>query len=173
MKLPIPRFDQGDSTKALELGTVTPGGGNLIIRKNIFDKIGEFSTELGPVGHNLGGAEDIEWVRRGMSMGLILQYVPDVIQYHYVDPSRLRLSYLMKKAYERSSSMVRLSTDISAEDGIPPYMIRKISTYAFMAIFRISQKKRRHFLVRLAASIGELQGFIRSRSDSRKESVSN
>jgi GT2 family glycosyltransferase len=166
--LPVPRFDQGDQRKVLHPGTATPGGGNLFMRRTLFTDVGKFEPKLGPVGHNLGGAEDIHWVRRAMSMGETLQYIPEAIQYHYVDHERLKLVYLAKKAYERSSSVVRLAQQSSEEKGIPRYVLRKILNYALASLISVSMKKRRFFLVRLAASAGELKGFIMRRSDQRK-----
>ena len=106
--LPVPRYDLGDRPLASPHETATPGGGNLVLRTTLFDRVGDFSTAYGPVGRGLGGAEDHEWVLRAIAAGARVQYVPDIVQYHYVDPTRLKLDYLMRKAYERSASAVRL-----------------------------------------------------------------
>jgi GT2 family glycosyltransferase len=166
--LPVPRFDQGDAPRLIALGTVTPGGGDLFIRTALFERVGPFALELGPVGHNLGGAEDIEWVRRALRLGEALQYVPDVVQYHYVDNERLRLGYLLRKAYERTSATMRVSGDVAATDRLPPYMLRKVLEYGVPALFSLSPDRRRHFLVRVAAALGEVRGFLHRRADLRR-----
>ena len=53
--LPIPRYDQGNQFKIItaEEGPI-PGGGNLVVRRHVFERVGQFSTELGPQGHDLG-----------------------------------------------------------------------------------------------------------------------
>jgi len=167
--LPVPRFDQGESPRVIEPGTVTPGGGDLFMRKTLFERVGPFSTDLGPVGHNLGGAEDIEWVRRAMALGETLQYVPTVTQYHYVDSSRLSLRYLMRKAYERSMASVRVAEKIEVSDRLPPYLVRKPLGYAAQALFSVSSQRRRHYLVRTAAALGELRGYLRRQGHLRTE----
>ena len=69
-----------------------------MLRTSLFARVGDFSTVYGPVGRGLGGAEDHEWVLRAIAAGARVQYVPDIVQYHYVDQARLRLGYLVRKA---------------------------------------------------------------------------
>ena len=130
-------------------------------------RVGSFPSELGPVGHNLGGAEDIVWVRRALALGEPLLYVPPATQYHYVDATRLRLGYVMRKAYERTASTMRVAPEVGAADPLPLYMIRKVLGYAAHATFSISADRRRYYLVRTAASLGELRGFLHRRSEAR------
>jgi GT2 family glycosyltransferase len=156
--LPVPRFDIGSRPMRVEPGTATPGGGNLFLRTELFNRVGEFSLEFGPTGHDLGGAEDIEWVKRAIAAGAIVQYDPSVVQYHYVDPERLRLAYLARKAYLRSSSIVRLSPELDAGGGVPLYMYRKAGTYLIAALGTLVDEKRRFYLVRFAAALGEIDG---------------
>jgi glycosyltransferase involved in cell wall biosynthesis len=157
--LPVPRFDLGKEAMAVEPGTATPGGGNLAIRRGLFERVGEFQLDLGPHGHDLGGAEDIEWVRRALSGGAMLHYLPDMLQYHYVDSGRLTLWYVMRKAYERTASTTRLALDVNPGRWTPPFMIRKVLTYFVKAVTSLRQGRRRFYLTRLAAALGEIKGF--------------
>jgi GT2 family glycosyltransferase len=157
--LPVPRFELGTRAMPVTPGTATPGGGNLAIRRELYDRVGPFLLELGPHGHDLGGAEDIEWVRRAIAGGARLHYIPDMLQYHYVDGERLTLRYVMAKAYERSASLIRLSSELADRPRLPPYMIRKAGTYALFALTALTQRRRRFYLTRLAAAMGEIKGF--------------
>lgn len=161
--LPVPRFDIGSKPMRLEPGTATPGGGNLFLRTELFDRVGEFALDFGPTGHDLGGAEDIEWVKRAIAAGAILQYNPAVVQYHYVDRERLRLAYLVRKAYLRSSSIVRLSPGLGTGRRVPLYMYRKVGTYLIAALGALADEKRRFYFVRVAAALGEIDG-VRKRN---------
>ncbi|MDP2832091.1 MAG: glycosyltransferase [Pseudomonadota bacterium] len=164
--LPVPRFDLGEAPQALNRDIAVPGGGNLFLRGSWLKRVGPFSVELGPVGHNLGGAEDIEWVLRALDLGARLRYVPEVVQHHYVDNERLQLRYLLAKAFERSASTVRVN---SAHDGgIPLYMYRKLFGYFFSALTAWSNARRRFFQVRLAASLGEIKGYRQAHRDRLK-----
>lgn len=162
--LPVPRYDLGNSPLVSPHETATPGGGNLVLRTALFDRVGDFSTVYGPVGRGLGGAEDHEWVLRAIAVGARVQYVPDIVQHHYVDPTRLKLGYLVRKAFERSASAVRLG----GSDGkrlVPAYMIRKAGEYSLAALVSTGPQQRRFHLVRLAASLGEIKGHMHARVD--------
>ena len=169
--LPVPRYDLGDLPLASPQDQATPGGGNLILRSKILARVGKFSTAYGPVGRDLGGAEDKEWVWRAIASGARIQYVPDIVQYHYVDPARLTLGYVLRKAFERSASAIRLSTEASDSGFIPRYMIRKVAQYLLMAMLSPSGQRRRFHLVRMSASLGEIKGSHQARRDRRDRSV--
>ena len=113
--LPVPRFDQGEVPLRLTPEIAIPGGGNLFLRVEWISRTGPFSTELGPTGHDLEGSEDLDWILRAQELGARLQYVPSVVQYHYVDLQRLRLGYLIKKAYKRTVSTTGLKADVSGK----------------------------------------------------------
>jgi glycosyltransferase involved in cell wall biosynthesis len=156
--LPVPRFDLGDTPRAVTAEIAIPGGGNLFLRTGWIEQVGRFNTELGPTGHDLGGSEDMDWVLRALQLGALLQYVPDVVQYHYVDTSRLTLPYLIKKAYKRTASTILLDPRLSGRR-VPNYLYRKLGSYVFAALTAIGRDKRRFFLVRIAATLGEIAGY--------------
>ncbi len=166
--LPVPRYDLGDSPLASPHEVTTPGGGNLVLRTALFDRVGDFSTAYGPVGRGLGGAEDHEWVLRAIAAGARVQYVPDIVQYHYVDPTRLKLRYLLRKAYERTGSAVRLEGTGIGKGLVPAYMIRKAGEYSLAVLRSSGAQQRRFHLVRLAASLGEIKGRLQARIDESK-----
>ena len=168
--LPVPRFDQGDSPRPLTPEIAIPGGGNIIIRCEWFERVGAFSTELGPRGHDLGGSEDLDWILRAQHLGARLQYVPSVVQYHYVDTRRFTLAYLMKKAYRRSSATVGIR---STPDGrIPLYLYRKLGKYLVSVLTSIRSGRRRFYLVRTAAALGEMHGHRKNTNITSSSSAS-
>lgn len=157
--LPVPRYDQEAQPKTItaEEGPI-PGGGNLVIRCEVFTQAGPFSIELGPHGHDLGGGEDSEFVLRAMACGLRCQYCPAIIQHHYVDTERFHLGYLLKKSYQRTRSTSRLH----GNGHVPLYMWRKVADYATRGVFSVSWTKRRFYWVRVAAALGEVHGRLES-----------
>ena len=156
--LPVPRFDLGESPRAVTPEVAIPGGGNLFLRTDWLGRVGSFSTDLGPTGHDLGGSEDMDWVLRALQLGAHLQYMPDVIQYHYVDTSRLTLPYIIKKAYKRTASTVMLDPSLQGCKA-PRYLYRKLAGYAFAALTAVGEARRRFYLVRTAATLGEFAGY--------------
>jgi GT2 family glycosyltransferase len=160
--LPVPRFDLGDEGLEVTPGLAIPGGGNLFLRGHLPRKVGGFSTDLGPTGHDLGGAEDLDWVLRAQRLGVRVRYVPEMIQYHYVDTTRFNTYYLMTKAYKRTASRIGLNTP-SPGHGVPRYLYRKVAQYLMSALVSIGQARRRFYLVRTAAALGELSGHLHLR----------
>ena len=158
--LPVPRFDQGDVSRELTPDQAVPGGGNLFLRTPWLARVGLFDTAMGPSGHDLGGAEDLDWVLRALRLGARLRYVPEAVQHHFVDTTRLTLPYLLKKAYKRTASTVRLEPTTSSR-GVPRYLYRKIAEYGFKALTSVGHARRRFYLVRTAAALGEFAGHRR------------
>lgn len=153
--LPVPRYDLGGAPCVVTAAAgPIPGGGNLTIRRRVFEATGLFSTELGPHGHDLGGGEDSEYVLRALSRGEACQYAPAIVQYHFVDIERLRLGYLLKKSYQRTRSTSR----IHGGGGVPLYMWRKLGEYSLQGLLSLSWAKRRFYLIRTAAALGEIRG---------------
>jgi arylsulfatase A-like enzyme len=80
--------------------------------------------------------------------------VPEILQYHYVDTERLQLGYLLRKGYQRTRSTSR----IQGNGRVPLYMWRKVAEYSFHTVFSLSWARRRFYLVRMAAALGEVKG---------------
>jgi len=154
--LPVPNFDQGDGIMELGMEGRLPQGGNLIVRRSVLERVGEFSTELGPRGHDLGGGEDSDYIYRALRGGAKLLYVPGVVQLHYVESERCALSYIMKKAFLRSKSVVLLE---HSHTTLPPkYLYRKMLVHLVSILTSLYMPRTRYYLVRMAATLGEFSG---------------
>jgi hypothetical protein len=170
--LPVPRFDLGDMSKEIKPDLAIPGGGNLFLRTPWLLRVGPFATDMGPTGHNLGGSEDLDWVLRAFRLGAHMRYVPSAIQYHFVDASRLNLLYLVKKAYKRTASTIRIEASTNAT-AVPKYLFRKALEYALQACTSLSQTRRRFYFVRTAAALGEIAGHLQRRRQTLPAEPSN
>lgn len=160
--LPVPRSDSGPVQMEITAERRLPGGGNLALRTGVFQRIGGFAADLGPHGHDLGGGEDTEFLMRARQAGERLIYTPEMVQYHYADPDRLKTGYLLRKAYHRS----RTSTEAPpGKPGVPLYMLRKALQYAGQSALAFDPTKRLHFAIRLAATLGEIRAAAASRVD--------
>ncbi len=158
---PVPSFDLGNQPMAIAPAKAIPGGGNIFLRAELLFLVGRFCDDLGPVGHDLGGGEDTEWVLRAASCGAVLRYEPDVVQYHYVDRGRLTIPYMMRKAFRRSAAAAGLHRhDSPAAGRACLYLVHKTARHLFAALFSMGRNRRRFYLVRLAASAGELRGLL-------------
>lgn len=153
---PIPHYEPGLIARFISEDEYPPGG-NLFMRHGVFDRVGKFSTDLGPQGHNLGGGEDAAFILKALSLGERILYSPDVVQFHYIDPARLELGFLMRFAYQRTFAAVRLGTGTGK---VPAYVWRKIATYGISALFSFGTDRRRFYMIRTAAALGETRGLF-------------
>ena len=67
---------------------------------------------------------------------------------------------MMKKAYKRTASTVGIELGTRGS-GVPRYLYRKIAEYGFKALTSVAQSRRRFYLVRTAAALGEFAGHLR------------
>lgn len=153
---PVPVYDLGMQAHTLDEEEDLPTGGNLVLRAPLIRKLGLFSTDLGPRGHNLGGGEDNAYIKKAIAMGERIFYEPRLLQYHYVDPQRLKLGFLMRLANQRTFAVMRMGEPIRF---IPRYVWRKLATHLAHSLLTFRADKRRFHLVRAAATLGEIRGF--------------
>lgn len=157
---PIPCFDLGTQPREIPgSGGGIPGGGNLMVKTEVAREIGTFSTELGPRGRGTSGSEDTEWVLRALEMGYRLFYEPAILQRHYVDPRRLRISYVVRKAFSRNRSLNRIC---HGGEPVPLYLYRLLGRH-LLGLLSFDVDARRYHVVRLAAVFGELIGRLQAK----------
>lgn len=163
--LPVPKQDFGKNARHIDINGPIPGGGNQIFRVPALKQIGHFSVDLGPRGHDLGGGEDTEFILRALRSGERLIYEPSIVQYHHVDLSRFKINYLIRKAYHRSRASTQLTR--SSGYGVPLYAWRKLIQYIAGVALSLSWVRKRFFLIRTAASLGEISGMRAAKDRSR------
>ena len=157
--LPVPLQEWGECGRWLKSDERLPGGGNLMMRGEFARANGPFRTDLGPMGHDLGGGEDGEWIRRAVVGGGKLWYEPGLVQYHYVDPERLKIGYLLRKAYLRSRVSMELAPHCPVR--VPLYLLRMLGGHLWGVVRGPAMRQRRYHLVRLAAAVGEMDAIRR------------
>ena len=155
---PFPEYDLGPNAFEIKPVNKLPSGGNISVRRSVFNRIDGFSTDLGPQGHNLMGGEDIDFVRRAVQAGARILYDPTIRQKHAVEAERMATLYMMRKSYLRSLSNAMMNTD--APRSVRPYMVIKVAQHALLALFSLRGSHRFYYLIRLAAAFGELRGAL-------------
>lgn len=66
----------------------SPGTGNLLVRRDVFDKVGVFDESLSSAG------EDTDWFRRVRRAGIEAWYTPRAIVHHVIPAYRLEADHL-------------------------------------------------------------------------------
>ncbi len=70
-----------------------PGGGNMALRREVFDRNGAFDPQLGRVGNRLTCGEESDLFERLQGEGCTLWYVPDAVMHHVIPAAKLTESY--------------------------------------------------------------------------------
>jgi glycosyltransferase involved in cell wall biosynthesis len=129
-------FDYGAERFVFEArGRIAPGG-NMAVRKSVFDDIGGFAVDLGRTGTSLLGQEQAEFFHRTRAAGITGLYVPSMIVFHHVPPERLTQQYFRRWWYWRGVSRARFDAIHPRQDsidltrvphllGVPRYMVKR------------------------------------------------
>lgn len=84
-------------------------GTNFSFRREVFEKIGFFDTQLGRKGSLLLGNEDTEIQERIHELGKYVYYTPHAIVQHHIPPERLTKKYFFDRSYGTGRSQAILA----------------------------------------------------------------
>lgn len=90
-------FKYSDKTEAFKK-TDYPRGSNMTFRKSVFKKVGDFNTELGRIGQNLGGGEEKDIYQRIYAKNLPVYNLPGAVVFHAVPVSRTKIEFIKRQA---------------------------------------------------------------------------
>jgi len=107
-------------------------GGNMIVDRETYLRIGGFSSALGRGSNNLLGGEDGEFHRRLKTYGVMGLYCPELSVKHWVPISRMTVQYHRRWAYwSGASNRIRIITQPQTAEnsphvfGVPRYRFSK------------------------------------------------
>ena len=161
---PLVQFDLGD--KAGELSE-PPFGTNMAFRKSVFEKCGDFHTELGPRPGSEIRDEDTEFGTRVLAAGERLRYEPSAIVHHPVPDSRISKQFFLTWWFDKGGTNIR---QFGARPGtkyyvagIPLFLLRSLLvwTVRWMLDFGPSQRFSNKLIVWMR--MGEILEAYRSR----------
>ena len=93
VELPIANpLDYGDFVRPFPRGK-HPGGGNMAVRREVFERIGLFDTELGRTGNKLIGGEECDLFKRMSDNNMAVYYEPNAAIYHRIPQEKLTEEY--------------------------------------------------------------------------------
>ena len=87
----------GNNVRLFPSGRI-PGGGNMAMRRRLFDCIGEFNTSLGRTGKRLLGGEESDLFERIAKHGHKVYYAPRAVMYHIIPQEKLTRDYFTRLA---------------------------------------------------------------------------
>jgi len=97
-------FDLGENGRELDC---PPFGTNMAFFKSVFERHGDFRTDLGPSPGSEIRNEDTEFGRRVMAAGEHLWYEPSAVVYHAVPENRLTKRYLLRFWFDHGRASIR------------------------------------------------------------------
>ena len=80
----------------------SPYGVNMVFRREVFERVGDFDVELGRIGQKLLSGEEMDLFERIHEAGLRTKYIADAIIHHRIPPDRIRADWLMDRATGRA-----------------------------------------------------------------------
>ena len=96
-------MDFGDYIRTFPRGRI-PGGGNMAMRREVFDKVGLFNTSLGRTGKRLIGGEESDLFERIAEAGMECYYTPRAVMYHIIPAEKLTACYFERLCYNTGVS---------------------------------------------------------------------
>lgn len=97
LKFLIGLADYGDMEKVL-IDKEKPLGCNMAFRKEVFDNLGKFDTNIGRQGKKLLGGEEVDIYYKILKSKKKIVYCPRALVYHKIE-DKLRREYVLSSAY--------------------------------------------------------------------------
>lgn len=141
-------------------------GGNAVLRRAVFARVGLYDPHLGRSASGLQSDEDVDLYRRIKAAGLRGFYSPDLAILHHVPPERLTRSYCRQWCYGRGISQGRAGRRqpeaVPAVLGVPRYRLRE-GLAGLLALPRNLGKRGSGQMFARELPFWTLLGFLRGR----------
>ncbi len=139
-----------------------PYGCNFAVRRDAVPAVGGFDMRIGYRGRSLIANGETELFRRLQKAGLEVWYTPRMAVRHHVDPRRLRLAYLLRRAHAQGRAdarTARIHPDLPVERG--PLAVMRAFRWTAAAGYRLLAGQRRaacDHVLRAARRLGAVRG---------------
>jgi len=146
------------SAAGADLKTLT--GGNMALRREVFDRVGMFDERLGPGG--FGISEDVEFAQRVVNAGMRIGWEPKAAVYNELDPTRLNEEAFRLRHEAQGRS--RLAYKRSSVFSIIPNLMRSVWTFGWYSLVGNERRKYRakgryfHYLAMLQEKMKTTSG---------------
>lgn len=147
-----------------------PRGGNMMIRKSIFDVFGYFDTHLGRTGNQLLGSEEKHFFKKLRKNGVEMHYWADLKLTHRIGSNRLEKEYLEEQSVGIGrSERMRLSESGLATTKKLGSEIVKLLGSLLLAIGYLAKGKTRAAGFILQFRVWVLKGFLTGHRAKKKQ----
>ncbi|MEX0660776.1 MAG: glycosyltransferase [Balneolaceae bacterium] len=157
--------DLGESDKLYPTNNF-PRGGNMLIKKSVFEKHGLFDTNLGRIGKNLLGSEEKAFFESVRNQGIELHYWADLKLWHRIGSNRLKNEYLKKQSVGigKSERFRVMHSKVKTSGKLFSELIKLTGSVVLgMGYLMRGKVKAATFLLKFRVWV--LQGFINPKND--------
>jgi glucosyl-dolichyl phosphate glucuronosyltransferase len=168
---PLALFDLGSQAGVLQ---EPPFGTNMAFRREVFERYGQFRTDLGPQPGSEIRNEDTEFGRRLLVAGERLRYEPSAVVHHDVPENRLRKEYFLAWWFDKARADIREYGIPSGAKwfiaGVPLSLLRRLAHWVVRWMLEVQPARRFSCKIKVWAMAGEiLECRRRSRSSGATE----
>ncbi len=140
---PLAFFDLGPNAGETK---EAPFGTNMAFRREVFEKYGDFRTDLGPQPGSEIRNEDTEFGERLLAGGERFWYEPSALVYHSVPRERIRKSYFLRWWFDKARAEVRQEGIPKRSRmyiaGVPLFLFRSLGAWTARWMLNIDSGKR-------------------------------
>jgi glycosyltransferase involved in cell wall biosynthesis len=171
---PLAIFDIGSQSGEMR---EAPFGTNMAFRREVFEKVGGFRTDLGPRPGSETRSEDTEFGYRALGAGQRLWYEPSALVYHSLSPHRLQQKYFLAWWYDKARADIR-AYGVPAHHkffvaGIPLRLFRGLVNWAIRWITSINPAQRFSCKIKVWMKLGEISECYRLASRAKNHDQQN
>lgn len=143
-------MDYGDKIRLFPKGKI-PGGGNMAMRRDIFNNIGLFDTSLGRTGKKLIGGEESDLFERMAKANMACYYVPRAVMYHIIPAEKLCDDYFDRLSYNIGISQYARATIHNRTTAL--YLGEALKWCATLVLCLIHRPIQSQYLLRMRTNI--------------------
>jgi GT2 family glycosyltransferase len=111
-------------------------GCNMLLRRELLERLGGFALSLGREGGTLIGSEETELCIRAGRVGALVHFMPEARVWQIVPPQRRRLGYARRRAWGEGVSKARLAALHGPVLGVESQYTRELIVEAVTRLFR-------------------------------------
>ena len=150
-ELPIANpMDFGEEVKPFPKSRI-PGGGNMAMRRRVFETIGVFDTSLGRTGKRLIGGEESDLFERMAKFSMRCYYVPRAVMYHIIPEEKLTAEYFDRLTYNIGVTQHARATLHGRRMSL--YLSEIAKWFATLLLCLVHRPAQSHYLLKLRYNI--------------------
>ena len=111
---------ESEESRLLSLPRTLPTvwGPNMALRREVFDKAGNFDPARGLVGRKLFRGEEVDLIDRALALGFRIAYDPALLVFHRIGPDRMRRTYFRRLFFDKAQGAARAAALASGRVGL-------------------------------------------------------